>query len=850
MDLATQALSYDLIVTPNHPNNSGGGIVKILFYIDTYGTPQNPDSDLFPTGTCWVSSGYEEYINSKFNKGELFLLRSARLQDVERERVGTQDATNWWAAGKSAERLTGQFIRVLECDLPDIDSGRLDWRGEELQRGSYFILSNDYVYGLFDLTKDTKDNTSIYSATPLANPAIRIDSHHICKVDYNELSKDNLIFVTEFDGEVRKYIWSVKKFGEQIKEPRKQQIDYIPIKQIFSKFIAPLKEPKRKQRILTKGQLNDINSMIDEFLKKTQDSLSSGSERYERAIHYLNNINQSEEWVTLVDAYLKTPEGKTALKSYSNSNSSDLNSDRVTAISSELNEAKEQLNKINAELKVKTEARDIVEAQLEQVKENLEREKQDQENKIQQSLIAKREELEETKKTLLELQKKGEGLEKKYEELSSIDSLQEEITKLESNHSYLQGRADKLKEMLKNPEQSGDALLQVHTIMDLLGYARHTPKEGTRTHRIYAPPSQAIDLEAFSSRDLVSTICNRIRLCGGRELSEVETANLMICIQQNLMTFLQGRPGNGKTSTSLNLAQSLGIHDCNNFGREPDFLNIAVARGWSSNRDLIGFYNSLKGEFQPSQTGLYDFLLNGEPLDHTSNLRMVLLDEANLSPIEHYFSSFISLFDSEGRNTPIDTGCLHSKNRFLHPVKSNNLRFIATINNDSTTEPLSSRLLDRAPVISMDIEDSSLIGGEILSFKGAIPANVLESKFGRKIDSNEIELSAIEDFISKGTKVAPILGDHLHVDGRRKNSIRSYILTATGDEELMDRPVAEDFAISQFLLPHFRGDGIEVSNAIEAMSEFAINNNWIRTSEILERIHREGDAYLHSYSFM
>lgn len=850
MDSASNAQSYDLVVTSNHQNNSGGGIVNILFYIGPDGSPKVPDPSIFKTGTCWVSSGYDENIESKFHFDELFLLKSARLQDKERTVVNTLEVSDWWAAGKNAERLSSQFIRIIEAELPNIDSGKFDWTGSELQRGSYFILSEGFIYGLFDLTKDTIDGRAVYTASPIANPAIRVDSHHVCKMDFNDLRKAGLIFDAKVNGEMRFYIGSLKSFGQALSNPKQQQIDYIPAKQLFSKVIAPLQEPKRKQKLLTKSQLNDLNGMISDFLNKNGGSLQAGSQRYQRAIDLVKSLNQSDDWILLIESYLKTPEGRSAFKSFSESSTATADKHRAAELNNDVEEAKGSLDNVNADIKIKTEARDIVEAQLELGKANLERQQVEHKEQIEQALTDKRMELETSQKNIDELNEKGSNLEKKYNKYITLEALEDKISQLEGSRTYLEGRENTLKEMLNSPEKSGDALLQVHSIMDLLGYARHTPKNKNQVIHQYVPPAKATNIEDISAIDLVASICKKIGDTGGRELSETETANILICMQQNLMIFLHGRPGKGKTSTALNLAKSLGIHKFDSLGREPDFLNVAVARGWSGSRDLIGFYNSLKDEFQASQTGLYNFLLDGEKLNKNSNIRIVLLDEANLSPIEHYFSSFISLFDIEGRNRAIDTGCINSDQRYLHPVRNNNLRFIATINNDSTTEPLSPRLLDRAPVISMDIDNNSAIGGEILSISGAIPANILEDKFGRKKCSNEIELRAIEDFVSKGTNEAPLLSDHLHLEGRRKIAIQSYIQAATGTEDLMERSLAEDFAVSQFLLPHFRGDGSNVAKAIEVMNEFSLNNNWRRTSEILLRIQREGDAYLHSYSFM
>ena len=82
--------------------------------------------------------------------------------------------------------------------------------------------------------------------------------------------------------------------------------------------------------------------------------------------------------------------------------------------------------------------------------------------------------------------------------------------------------------------------------------------------------------------------------------------------------------------------------------------------------------------------------------DLDSQLCIALLDEANLSPIEHYWSGFMGAYDNregfstQGANLTLPEG----------------LRFVSTVNYDRTTEALSARFLDRSPVISLDSDSA------------------------------------------------------------------------------------------------------------------------------------------------
>lgn len=123
-----------------------------------------------------------------------------------------------------------------------------------------------------------------------------------------------------------------------------------------------------------------------------------------------------------------------------------------------------------------------------------------------------------------------------------------------------------------------------------------------------------------------------------RNFSILDIINITVTLQQSFICFLAGLPGGGKTTLARLVAKIYGI-------QEKRFLEIPVARGWTGQKDLIGFFNPISNKFQSSSTGLYEFLyaLSEEDklMDLSVPVSMVLLDEANLSPLEHYWSSFM-----------------------------------------------------------------------------------------------------------------------------------------------------------------------------------------------------------------
>ncbi|MDR0635503.1 MAG: AAA family ATPase [Treponema sp.] len=173
-----------------------------------------------------------------------------------------------------------------------------------------------------------------------------------------------------------------------------------------------------------------------------------------------------------------------------------------------------------------------------------------------------------------------------------------------------------------------------------------------------------------------------------REIEYNDMVNYLVCITQGFITTFAGEPGTGKTSLCSLMARSLGLGS--------RFVDISVERGWMSHKDFIGYYNPLTKNMEKSNNRMFDALLrlSGETGDPAPFL--ILLDEANLSPIEHYWAAFLRLCDFDSTSSrSLDLGGTES---WIVPPQ---LRFLATVNFDHTTEELSPRFLDRSWIISL-----------------------------------------------------------------------------------------------------------------------------------------------------
>lgn len=317
----------------------------------------------------------------------------------------------------------------------------------------------------------------------------------------------------------------------------------------------------------------------------------------------------------------------------------------------------------------------------------------------------------------------------------------------------------------------------------------------------------------------------------------------MICVSQNYLTCLAGLPGGGKTSSVVRLAEAMGLHNSEE-NKLCNFLNVSVGQGWAGIRDLLGYFNAIKGEFQPAPTKLYEFLQHLQDDQEKKFLRLVLLDEGNLSPLEHYWSDFLQMADTEYRNKVLSLGA-KDNNLTLQP--GNHLRWITTVNSDETTERLSPRLLDRVPVIKMDPEldiESTLdyTISETQAVPGGIDWSILENWFSPQED---------KDFSVSDRQVIKFILDQndksrmLHLSQRKLRNMRNYLNVAN---QHMGESQALDWCIAMYVLPTIEGYGKRIEEGLQALIGELDKNGLRRSLKIVDSILEEG-RMSQSYSF-
>jgi hypothetical protein len=333
-------------------------------------------------------------------------------------------------------------------------------------------------------------------------------------------------------------------------------------------------------------------------------------------------------------------------------------------------------------------------------------------------------------------------------------------------------------------------------------------------------------------------------LPGDETANRNEIANYLICLTQGFITTFAGDPGTGKTSLCHLLARALGLARDDEDKR---FVEVSVERGWTSHKDFIGYYNPLSNSMEISNREVFSAL---KLLDTETNMKpelaapfVMLLDEANLSPIEHYWAAFLRICD-------FDSASERSLNMGGHTILHipNHLRFLATVNFDHTTEELSPRFLDRSWIITLSPEVintntaplTDFGNSKVVSFESLLKAFAPREQ---KIDQTILdEWNAVQTIFSE---------NKLPIFPRNLRMVRNYFRVAsycmdTVREETRFAPL--DFAIAQKILPTINGTGEKYRNLVEKLLERCSGKLPLCTQH-LSRIKEAADNNLGFYQF-
>lgn len=508
----------------------------------------------------------------------------------------------------------------------------------------------------------------------------------------------------------------------------------------------------------------------------------------------------------------------------------------------------------------------VVQARIESAKQELEvieakkatEEKEEKENREIAALSKISDEIREKEKQLEQISKRLEEVENLEKLISKVDSLNEQ-------EKYLQTHVEKLKDDSKGIEQNFVTLINRYSerMADITfdGFMSSKMLQSAALWEKDHENDKLNDLvQSLNSSD--DTVLNKEQLIDyivttikkARPKYDYNTIiNIATCCTQGFLTVFSGAPGCGKTSICNIFARVLGLRDYGDINPKlkgiSRFIPVSVERGWTSKRDFVGYFNPLTKTFEENNRDVFNGLklLNEEKNSNSSKYPFfILLDEANLSPMEYYWADFMNVCDDRDDSSFINLG---NDNVFYIPET---LHFLATINNDHTTETLSPRLIDRAWVITLPKNNSYIKNDVILDDEiQHISWTNLKSVFlniDSKMDYDREAAGVLEGLKEKLSKQSIYLSPRVNMAMIDYWRVASVLMK---EDEYGNHPtiIALDYAISQKVLPKIIGSGENFGDWLKDLKDYCSGKNLMRSAEILEGMIRRGSMRMKYFDF-
>jgi Chromosome segregation ATPases len=365
----------------------------------------------------------------------------------------------------------------------------------------------------------------------------------------------------------------------------------------------------------------------------------------------------------------------------------------------------------------------------------------------------------------------------------------------------------------------------------------------------------AVPASDMGATELIEYLCRTIKTARP-QYENNDIINIAICMAQGFLTVFSGEPGCGKTSICNLMGEALGLRKIGKLAKKADsmletgrYIVVSVERGWTSKRDFIGYYNPLSKNFDKSNRCVFNGLklLDVEAKNYYAKFPfLILLDEANLSPMEYYWADFMNVCDDLDEDSEINLGEDYS---FKVPQT---LHFVATINNDHTTETLSPRLIDRAWIISLP-RFSTFSAGSKIHEDEVVPVTWQSIKNAFIPDesivvSMPIEIQQIYDSLLTRLRKNVVLSP------RAKKAIEHFWYTGArcfeeNRDGIVSEKIALDYAVAQKILPKIVGSGKEYKEWLEGLKLICTQNDLNKSAELLKVIIAKGDDQMGYYRF-
>lgn len=774
-------------------------------------------------GLIFVNQGYKELENN-YGYGSLFTASITSNYNYG-DKPGPMECEYLFGANYAKARPEGDFIDIIDVDYFD---NKLRSKEDIRYKPGHMVLLRDvkagFLYGPVKcIAKDSpsgqkynglqKYNLAFnsYSGIPATN---KLPEDIVLRFNLNDIPTEMLINIS--DGDLWGNRWLLTSWEELIKKADYELVDYME-----DNYLVKWYNELPKEKRLSRDEVRWLRDTIINY----QANIPFLEERKKRLVTLLEQGFESfiDLRNSMIQEYLATNEGTKYLNKYAERHEPQLLKKRMDEIDAKAREEyepkkrnyEEEINKLKKGLQE-------IKTQYEKTSEELK----------EKNLSDMTEEISSLEKRKHKLITDLKFFEERIECATDIELLEKERERVKVLKEELEKEVASLKTQINTLNSDFEhRLSEIKPLVNILVNGVNIDNKNTNASGLITASTCRNDIP--KADEFVDEIIRYFR-SRQRKTTRETVVNLLVSISQNYLTILTGLPGVGKTSTVKLLAQAMGFSGYDDINR---FLEVAVARGWSSSRDLIGYYNPLNRIFEPAPTGMFDVIkiLDQEAKSYESNPPIwVLLDEANLSPVEHYWSNFLALADTRknimklGENYQVTDA----------------LRFITTVNMDSTTEPLSDRLLDRAHVILVEPENdimTEISDEESYDCLAPLSFKILNEYFGPP-QSNNNEFTDAEKEVFKS--IQDILQDESKggrpsiISPRTQQSILYYCTVA---RELMptEKPLcALDYAVSQKILPRLTGYDNFLLRLEELQSK--IREDLPRSARILDHMIRIG----------